>query len=321
MQGAWQAGWYGSGVTPMLIWPFALFAGGVTQSVAAIASLRARDGVAVAVHSVGGSFWVGWGHPGTAGDDARAAADRARHGQPFAGVLVHRADPGHLLRCPWGAGLEPGYLLRAIHPGGRVRGDRGRVLRRQPGHRPGRRLAVRRLRTPRSPGHLALAGGRGGGRGHQRPPGRPRRRRLGTPRPALGSFPARLRGRLARDRLGRSRPAGQPTSAVLALGAEVDAAHAASMVVLGLLSGRWRVPALLDALLAASLASAGLACARERPPPRSRRLRDRPAAGPAGPLGRTAGPLPVAAAGGQTGSRSGSSEPPVHEVTAERTTP
>ena len=31
------------------------------QSIAAIASLRARNGVAVAVHTAWGSFWVGWG--------------------------------------------------------------------------------------------------------------------------------------------------------------------------------------------------------------------------------------------------------------------
>jgi hypothetical protein len=28
MLGAWQAGWYGSTATPLLIWPFALMAGG-----------------------------------------------------------------------------------------------------------------------------------------------------------------------------------------------------------------------------------------------------------------------------------------------------
>jgi hypothetical protein len=54
----------------------------------------------------------------------------------------------------------------------------------------------------------------------------------------------------------------QPTRAVLVLGAEADAAHALSMAALGLFSGRWRRAALLDALLAASLATAGLACAR-----------------------------------------------------------
>ena len=61
MLGAWQAGWYGSAVTPLLIFPFAMMAGGVLQSVAAIASFRARDGVAVAMHTVWGSFWLGWG--------------------------------------------------------------------------------------------------------------------------------------------------------------------------------------------------------------------------------------------------------------------
>ena len=61
MLGAWQAGWYGSPATPLLIWPFALVAGGILQSVAAVASLRARDGVAVAVHTAWGSFWIGWG--------------------------------------------------------------------------------------------------------------------------------------------------------------------------------------------------------------------------------------------------------------------
>ena len=54
----------------------------------------------------------------------------------------------------------------------------------------------------------------------------------------------------------------QPTRAVLVLGAEADTAHALSMAALGLFSGRWRRAALLDALLAASLATAGLACAR-----------------------------------------------------------
>jgi len=38
-----------------------MVAGGALQSVAAIASFRARDGVAVAMHTVWGSFWLGWG--------------------------------------------------------------------------------------------------------------------------------------------------------------------------------------------------------------------------------------------------------------------
>jgi uncharacterized protein len=61
MLGSWQAGWYGNATTPLLIWPLAMVAGGVLQSVAAIASFRARDGVAVAVHTAWGSFWIGWG--------------------------------------------------------------------------------------------------------------------------------------------------------------------------------------------------------------------------------------------------------------------
>jgi succinate-acetate transporter protein len=61
MLGAWQAGWYGTAATPLLIWPFALFAGGVLQSIAAIVSFRARDAVAVAAHTAWGSFWIAWG--------------------------------------------------------------------------------------------------------------------------------------------------------------------------------------------------------------------------------------------------------------------
>jgi uncharacterized protein len=61
MLGAWQAGWYGTPSTPLIIWPFALMAGGVMQGIAAVASLRARDGVATAAHMAWGSFWIGWG--------------------------------------------------------------------------------------------------------------------------------------------------------------------------------------------------------------------------------------------------------------------
>jgi uncharacterized protein len=61
MLGSWQAGWYGNAATPLILWPFALVAGSVMQSIAAVASLRARDGVATAVHTAWGSFLVGWG--------------------------------------------------------------------------------------------------------------------------------------------------------------------------------------------------------------------------------------------------------------------
>ena len=59
--GAWQGGWYGPASAPLVIWPLALFAGGVMQGIAAIASFRARDGVALAVHTTWASFFLGWG--------------------------------------------------------------------------------------------------------------------------------------------------------------------------------------------------------------------------------------------------------------------
>ncbi len=49
----------------------------------------------------------------------------------------------------------------------------------------------------------------------------------------------------------------RPTRAVLALGAEVDASHAASMTVLALVDARRRRPALASALVAATFAAAG----------------------------------------------------------------
>ncbi len=61
MVGAWQAGWYGNATTPSVIWPFAIFFGGLAQLVAGFYALRARDGVAVAAHGTWGAFWLGWG--------------------------------------------------------------------------------------------------------------------------------------------------------------------------------------------------------------------------------------------------------------------
>lgn len=54
-----------------------------------------------------------------------------------------------------------------------------------------------------------------------------------------------------------------PTGAVLALGAEVDAAHAASMIMLGLLDRPRRREALASALVAGSFAVAGMRAARD----------------------------------------------------------
>lgn len=61
MVGAWQAGWYGTAASPLVLWPFAMVVGGIPQLVAAAYALRARDGVAVAAHTVWGAFWLGWG--------------------------------------------------------------------------------------------------------------------------------------------------------------------------------------------------------------------------------------------------------------------
>ncbi|TDC97271.1 GPR1/FUN34/YaaH family transporter [Actinomadura sp. 7K507] len=61
MVGAWQAEWYGSPETPLILWPFALMFGGVAQFVAAIWSYRARDGLATAMHGMWGSFWLAFG--------------------------------------------------------------------------------------------------------------------------------------------------------------------------------------------------------------------------------------------------------------------
>lgn len=61
MVGAWQAGWYGTAATPLILWPFAMVVGGIPQLIAASYALRARDGVAVAVHTAWGAFWIAWG--------------------------------------------------------------------------------------------------------------------------------------------------------------------------------------------------------------------------------------------------------------------
>jgi hypothetical protein len=61
MVGAWQAGWYGTGTTPVVIFPFAVMFGGIMQGTAAFWALRARDGLAGAVHATWGAFWLGYG--------------------------------------------------------------------------------------------------------------------------------------------------------------------------------------------------------------------------------------------------------------------
>jgi len=56
-----------------------------------------------------------------------------------------------------------------------------------------------------------------------------------------------------------------PDTVVLSLGVGVDAAHAATMLALALFSRRWRRAALVDAVIAATLASMGAAAARAAP--------------------------------------------------------
>ncbi|MFA1538508.1 acetate uptake transporter family protein [Actinomadura monticuli] len=61
MVGAWQAGWYGNAATPLILWPFVLFFGGLAQFAAGMWAYRARDGLATAVHGMWGAFWIAWG--------------------------------------------------------------------------------------------------------------------------------------------------------------------------------------------------------------------------------------------------------------------
>lgn len=58
---AYLVGWYGTASSPLLIFPFAVAAGGIFQGIAAWWSYRARDGLATAVHGIWASFWLAWG--------------------------------------------------------------------------------------------------------------------------------------------------------------------------------------------------------------------------------------------------------------------
>lgn len=61
MVGAWMAGWYGTVITPLTLFPFVLTAGGLAQFLAGMWSYRARDGLATAVHGMWGAFWLAFG--------------------------------------------------------------------------------------------------------------------------------------------------------------------------------------------------------------------------------------------------------------------
>jgi uncharacterized protein len=54
-------GWYGTASSPLLIFPFAVAAGGIAQGVAAIWAYKARDALATAIHGIWAAFWLGYG--------------------------------------------------------------------------------------------------------------------------------------------------------------------------------------------------------------------------------------------------------------------
>jgi uncharacterized protein len=61
MVAAYLCHWYGSSVTPLYLFPFAAFFGGLAQFLAGMWAFKARDGVATAVHGMWGSFFMAYG--------------------------------------------------------------------------------------------------------------------------------------------------------------------------------------------------------------------------------------------------------------------
>ena len=61
MVAAHMVHWYGSGVTPLYLFPFAAIFGGLAQFLAGMWAFKARDGVATAMHGTWGSFWMAYG--------------------------------------------------------------------------------------------------------------------------------------------------------------------------------------------------------------------------------------------------------------------
>jgi succinate-acetate transporter protein len=58
---AYLVGWYGNMTSPLLIFPFAMAAGGFAQGGAALWAYKARDGLATAVHGIWAAFWIAYG--------------------------------------------------------------------------------------------------------------------------------------------------------------------------------------------------------------------------------------------------------------------
>lgn len=61
MTAANLAGWYGTAETPLILFPFALAAGGIAELLAAMWAYVSRDRLATAMHGIWGSFWIGYG--------------------------------------------------------------------------------------------------------------------------------------------------------------------------------------------------------------------------------------------------------------------
>jgi uncharacterized protein len=61
MVAAHMAHWFGGNSTDLYLAPFAAIFGGVAQFSAGMWSFKARDGLATAMHSMWGSFWIAFG--------------------------------------------------------------------------------------------------------------------------------------------------------------------------------------------------------------------------------------------------------------------
>lgn len=61
MVAAHLAGWYGSDRTTLFLAPFAATFGGLAQFLAGMWSVKARDGLAYAMHGTWGAFWMAYG--------------------------------------------------------------------------------------------------------------------------------------------------------------------------------------------------------------------------------------------------------------------
>lgn len=55
------AGWFGTSSSELIVFPLAMFVGGLAQFMAGMWAYRARDGLATAMHGIWGSFWLAYG--------------------------------------------------------------------------------------------------------------------------------------------------------------------------------------------------------------------------------------------------------------------